>query len=82
MLQKLKAYIKLWWVEVLINEYDRTVQALIKLEKERTLGVYKYMHKPAKLKAYRIKLQGKADKLKQRLANAKQRLAKLGVAYN
>ena len=82
MLQKFKAYLKLWWIEILINEYDSTVQSLIKLEKERTLGVYKYMHKPAKLKAYRIKMQGKADKLKQRLADAKRRLSKLGVAYD
>ncbi|UTQ78240.1 hypothetical protein [Aeromonas phage Aer_P220] len=81
MLQKFKAYLKLWWVEILINEYDSTVQSLIKLEKERTLGVYKYMHKPAKLKAYRIKMQGKADKLKQRLAGVSMRLAKLGVVY-
>lgn len=82
MLQKFKAYLKLWWVEVLINEYDSTVQSLIKLEKERTLGVYKYMHKPAKLKAYRIKMQGKADKLKHRLADVKRRLVYLGVAYD
>lgn len=82
MLQKLKAHLKLWWIEILINDYDSTVQALIKLEKERTLGVYKHMHKPAKLKAYRIKMQGKADKLKQRLADVKQRLAKLDVAYD
>lgn len=82
MLTKLKAYLKLWWIEILINEYDSTVQALIKLEKGRTLGVYKYMHKPAKLKAYRIKMQGKADKLKQCLADCKQRLVKLGVAYD
>lgn len=81
MLQKFKAYLKLWWIEILINEYDSTVQSLIKLEKERTLGVYKYMHKPAKLKAYRIKMQGKADKLKQRLADVKRRLVYLGVAY-
>lgn len=82
MLQKLKAYLKLWWIEILINEYDSTVQALIKLEKGRTLGVYKYMHKPAKLKAYRIKMQGKADKLKQRLADVKRRLVYLDVAYD
>ena len=82
MLTKLKAHLKLWWIEILINEYDSTVQSLIKLEKGRTLGVYKYMHKPAKLRAYRIKMQGKADKLKQRLAGVKQCLAKLDVAYD
>lgn len=82
MLQKPKAYLKLWWIEILINDYDSTVQDLIKLEKERTLGVYKYMHKPAKLKAYRIEMQGKADKLKKHLADVKQRLANLGVAYD
>ena len=82
MLTKLKAYLKLWWIEVLINHYDDTIEMLVALEKERTLGVYKYMRKPAKLKAYRIKMQGKADKLKQHLADVKQRLAKLGVAYD
>lgn len=82
MLTKLKAYIKLWWIEVLINRYDVTIKMLVDLEKERILGVYKYMHKPAELKAYRIKMQGKADKLKQHLADVKQRLAKLGVAYD
>ena len=82
MLQKFKAYLTLWWIEVLINHYDDTIEMmLVDLEKERTLGVYKYMHKPAKLKAYRIKMQGKADKLKQHLADVKQRLADLGVAY-
>ena len=82
MLTKLKAYLKLWLVETLINEYDSTVQSLIKLEKERTLGVYKYMHKPAKLKAYRIKMQGKADKLKQRLASVNNKLLRNGVYYD
>ncbi|UOW66378.1 hypothetical protein vBAspATola_35 [Aeromonas phage vB_AspA_Tola] len=82
MFSKFRAWIKLWWIEVLINHYDETIQRLIDLEKERTLGVYKYMHQPVKLKAYRIKMQGKADKLKQHLADVKQRLAKLGVAYD
>lgn len=82
MLQTLKAHLKLWWIEILIRDYDSIVQALIKLEKERTLGVYKYMHKPAKLKAYRIKMQGKADILKQRLANADSRLLRNGVFYD
>lgn len=82
MFQKFKAWLKLWWIEVLINHYDETVQMLIELEKERTVGVYKYMHKPAELRAYRIKMQGKADKLKQHLADVKQRLATFGVAYN
>ena len=82
MLQRFKAYIKLWWIVVLINHYEDTIDKLVDLEKERTLGVYKYMHKPAKLKTYRIKMQGKADKLKQHLADVKQLLAKLGVAYD
>lgn len=82
MIQKFKAYLKLWWIEILINEYDSIVHAFIKLEKERTLGTYKYMHKPAKLKAYRIKMQGKADKLKQRLASVNNKLLRNGVYYD
>ena len=82
MFQKIKAYLKLWWIAVLIDEYDATVDKLIDLEKKRTLGVYKYMHKPAKLKAYRIKMQGKADNLKRRLEFVKVKLEKLGVSYD
>lgn len=82
MFRNFKAWIKLWWIEVLINHYDDTIQRLIDLEKERSLGVYKYMHKPAALRSYRIKMQGRADKLKQHLADTNNYLAKLGVHYN
>lgn len=44
MFQMIKTWLKLWWIAVLIDEYDATVDRLIALEKGRTLGIYKYTH--------------------------------------